>query len=230
MVGPEPMRRATAIVILLAAGGLVSACHGPRRPAAGKRAPAAAHAPAAPAAPPAGDTVYTWYDARGLPHTTSDRAAIPAAFRSRVVVSNLDGAPADGLADQVTVANLSGARPTYSKVDLAHLGKAGDAPDGKALLADDHRVTVYGTSWCHYCKQARAWLKSHHVAFADKDIEADPQAAANLQAKLKAAGIRFGGVPVLDVRGHLIVGFDPKALAEALRSTGAQASPPKDHG
>ncbi len=240
------MRRPTLIVILLVALGLAAGCHGDRRgagtrvaraariaraagaaPAAGAPTPAAA-APHAPAA--GGDTVYTWYDGRGLPHTATRIGDIPPPFRGRVVVSRLHGDAADALADQVTVADVSGSKPSYSRVDLAHLGAGAAAPDGKALLANDHDVVIYGTSWCHFCKLARAWLEARHVAFADKDIEADPKAAANMKAKLKAAGIRFGGVPVLDVHGHLIVGFDPKALAEALHAAGVQTTPPKRHG
>lgn len=230
------MCRAVTTALVVLAGALVAACPGhPRAPGHRRPAEVKGHAPAKAGsakadAAGAGDTVYTWYDAEGLPHTAADRSQIPPRFRSRVVVSHLAGGARRALADKVTVADLRGAKPTYSQVDLTRLGAGAAAPDGKALLAHDHQVTIYGTSWCHFCKLARRWLTARHVPFVDKDIEADPKAAAELRAKLKAAGIRFGGVPVLDVRGHLIEGFDPKALAEALRETRPKATPSKAHG
>lgn len=193
---------------------------------------AAGKAKAADGAAPAGRRVYTWYDASGVPHLASSPAEIPPPARGHVVVSKLGAGAKDALDDSVTVGDFSGGAPQFSRVDLAHLKAPGDlAIDGKALLANDHSVTIYGTSWCHFCKAARAFLTARHVPFVDVDIEADAKAAAQMKAKLKAAGIRFGGVPVLDVRGRLIEGFDKKRLVEALDAAGLGSAPsPSEHG
>lgn len=76
-------------------------------------------------------------------------------------------------------------------------------------------VTVYGTSWCGACRAARQYLSDKKIPFADKDIEADPAAAAELAEKAEKAGIPADRVPVLDVRGRLLLGFDA-ARVEAL--------------
>jgi glutaredoxin len=76
-------------------------------------------------------------------------------------------------------------------------------------------VTIYGTSWCGACRAARQYLSEKKIPFADKDIEVDPAAAQELAAKAEKAGIPTDRVPVLDVRGRLLLGFDP-ARVEAL--------------
>lgn len=75
-------------------------------------------------------------------------------------------------------------------------------------------VVLYGTEWCGYCKKARAWLTKRRIQFVDRDVEADPAAAAELAAKAAALGLKLRGVPVIDVRGQLMVGFGEEAYAE----------------
>jgi len=76
-------------------------------------------------------------------------------------------------------------------------------------------VTIYGTSWCGACRAAREYMASHKIPFADKDIERDPEAARELAEKAAKMGIPTDRVPVLEVRGRLLLGFDP-ARVEAL--------------
>ncbi len=88
-------------------------------------------------------------------------------------------------------------------------GWNGGPPGAKPL------VTVYGTSWCGACRAAREYLTSHKIPFADKDIERDPTAAQELADKASKLGIPTDRVPVIDVRGRLLLGFD-QARIEAL--------------
>ena len=76
-------------------------------------------------------------------------------------------------------------------------------------------VTIYGTSWCGACKAARQYFSSRKIPFADKDIEKDADAARELQAKASKMGIPTDRVPVIDVRGRLLLGFD-RARIESL--------------
>lgn len=76
-------------------------------------------------------------------------------------------------------------------------------------------VTLYGTPWCGACKAARQYLAAKRIPFAYKDIENDQAAAAELQRKAARLGIPADRVPILDVRGRLLVGFD-KTRLEAL--------------
>ena len=76
-------------------------------------------------------------------------------------------------------------------------------------------VTLYGTAWCGACKSAREYLRSRKIPFADKDIERDAAAGRELAAKAARLGVKADRVPILDVRGRLLIGFD-KARFEAL--------------
>lgn len=88
-------------------------------------------------------------------------------------------------------------------------------PAAPAASAGAPVVTIYGTSWCGACKAARQYLSARKIPFADKDIERDAEAARELQTKATRLGVPANRVPILDVRGRLLVGFD-KARLEAL--------------
>lgn len=77
-------------------------------------------------------------------------------------------------------------------------------------------VVVYGASWCGACRQAKAYLASHQIPFVEKDIERDPGAARELEKKASPLGIPTDRIPILDVRGRLLVGFDPTRLQTLL--------------
>jgi glutaredoxin len=76
-------------------------------------------------------------------------------------------------------------------------------------------VTIYGTSWCGACRAARQYMIEHKIPFADKDVERDPAAARELAEKANKMGVPTDRVPVIDVRGRLLLGFD-RARIEAL--------------
>jgi glutaredoxin len=90
------------------------------------------------------------------------------------------------------------------------------SPDGTKAPAGRPAVIIYGASWCGACHDAAAYLRRKGIGFIEKDIEADPAAAREMQAKLTRAGLRAGSIPVLDVRGHVMVGFNPSAVDGAL--------------
>jgi glutaredoxin len=77
-------------------------------------------------------------------------------------------------------------------------------------------VILYGASWCGACHEAAAYFKRKGIAFVEKDIEEDANAAREMQAKLARAGKRSGSIPVLDVRGKIMVGFDAQEVDSAL--------------
>ena len=78
----------------------------------------------------------------------------------------------------------------------------------------DTQVIIYSTTWCGYCKMLKSYLSDKKVDFIEKDIEADPSAYKELEQKM---GGQFRGVPVSDIGGKLILGFDRIAIDEALR-------------
>ena len=64
------------------------------------------------------------------------------------------------------------------------------------------------------------WLKKLGVEYTAKDIEAEPAARDELLGK---NGGNFQGVPVTDINGELILGFDRPKLEDALRRNGLVA-------
>ena len=79
------------------------------------------------------------------------------------------------------------------------------------------KVVLYMSSTCPVCARAMAYLQSRGIPFVAKDVDKDPAAARELAEKAARAGLRVNGVPVFDIGGRLMQGFDPRALEAALR-------------
>jgi glutaredoxin-like YruB-family protein len=72
-------------------------------------------------------------------------------------------------------------------------------------------VKVYSTPVCPWCNRAKEYLKKNNVKFTDISV-AGNQAAS--QEIIKKSGQM--GVPVIDVDGKIIVGYDEEELKKAL--------------
>lgn len=72
---------------------------------------------------------------------------------------------------------------------------------------------IYSTSWCGYCKMAKQYLDSKNIQYTDKNIEEDSAAHAELMQKVHGD---FRGVPVIDINGTIILGFDRPKIDAAL--------------
>ncbi len=79
---------------------------------------------------------------------------------------------------------------------------------------NNSKVIVYSTSWCAFCNTEKQWLDKLGVEYEAKDIEADKAAHDELMEKI---GGNFQGVPVTDIAGEVILGFDRPKLESALR-------------
>ncbi|PIZ82731.1 NrdH-redoxin [Candidatus Pacearchaeota archaeon CG_4_10_14_0_2_um_filter_05_32_18] len=74
------------------------------------------------------------------------------------------------------------------------------------------KIIIYGTDSCPWCHKAREFMKEHKVKFTDKNVGEDQKAA---QEMIKKSGQQ--GVPVIDVDGEIIVGFDEDRLRNLLK-------------
>lgn len=72
-------------------------------------------------------------------------------------------------------------------------------------------VTIYTTPSCVFCRMAKDFFQAHSVAYEEKNAAFDAQARQELVEKSGQMG-----VPVIDIGGRIIVGFDEPALREAL--------------
>lgn len=72
-------------------------------------------------------------------------------------------------------------------------------------------VTVYSTPTCTYCKRVKAFFEEHKVPYTDFNVSEDEE---KLREMIEKSGQM--GVPVIDVDGEIIVGFDEPRLRRAL--------------
>lgn len=73
-------------------------------------------------------------------------------------------------------------------------------------------LTIYSTPTCGFCHMAKEYFKSRNVAYEEKDITTDE---VGLQWVLDKTGM--AAVPVIDIDGIVIVGFDRPKIDAALR-------------
>lgn len=73
------------------------------------------------------------------------------------------------------------------------------------------QVTIYTTHTCVYCKKAKAFFNEHNITYSEKDVSSDQAAVDEMVQKSGQMG-----VPVIDVDGSIIVGFDEQALRQVL--------------
>lgn len=74
-------------------------------------------------------------------------------------------------------------------------------------------VIIYTTPSCGYCKQAKVYFEEKGVEFSEIDVARDREKAKEMVEKSGQMG-----VPVLEINGKILVGFDPAAIDSALAS------------
>jgi glutaredoxin len=82
------------------------------------------------------------------------------------------------------------------------------------MTATTPKITVYSTSWCAFCHTEMQWLDKLGIPYIAKDVEADKEAYAEL---LEKNGGNYTGVPVTDIAGDMILGFDRPKLQDAIK-------------
>ena len=73
-------------------------------------------------------------------------------------------------------------------------------------------VLIYTTHSCPWCKKTKEFFKKYNIKYTEKDVAKDEKTAQ--EAMDKSGQI---GVPVIDVDGQIIVGFDESKLKKALK-------------
>ena len=187
---------------------------------------------------------FTWRDAKGDYQTTDRVAKVPKGRRAAVVVTDLSLSPEERRAaslifladlrtprkdgtyryttvsryrfeEQADQGGTPAARPTAGPV-AADAGTARARPPRAPPARAAGPIVLYSTSWCPACRALRSYLVRKGVRFVEKDIEKDPAAKAELLRKAARAGVRVRGVPVTDLRGTIVVGFDPRRIGRLL--------------
>lgn len=177
--------------------------------------------------------LFIWVAEDGSFQTTTDPKTIVSSAQKRVRVIAESLGPGDPAT--VYVADLSASSEHLSVETLprekwdelgaaqrkarAQAAKPPEAPEAKQTepaASGEIRAIVYGADWCRPCHDAEAYLKSKGLQVLKRDIEEDSSAAQEMQTKLRAAGLRSSGIPVLDVGGTMLLGFSRSAVDTAV--------------
>lgn len=78
-------------------------------------------------------------------------------------------------------------------------------------MSSKANVTVYSTTWCGFCKQAKKYFDSIGVKYDDVNVEQNYEAAEEM---VKKSGQM--GVPVIEIGNDVIIGFDKPKIDLAL--------------
>jgi len=73
-------------------------------------------------------------------------------------------------------------------------------------------IKVFSTPTCSFCVTLKSFLTDHNVEFEDINVAEDKEAAKEMIEKSGQMG-----VPVLDIDGEIVVGFDKKKIVELLK-------------
>ena len=72
-------------------------------------------------------------------------------------------------------------------------------------------VKIYTTPTCPWCKKTKEFLKENNVDFENIDVSSDKEAQKEMIDKSGQMG-----VPVIDIDGTIITGFDKEKIMELL--------------
>ncbi|MCX6721072.1 MAG: NrdH-redoxin [Candidatus Staskawiczbacteria bacterium] len=77
-------------------------------------------------------------------------------------------------------------------------------------------VKIYSTPTCVYCKTLKGYFQKNKIAFEDIDVSKDEK---QLQKMIKESGQM--GVPVVEIDGEFIIGFDKEKIDKLLKTNQA---------
>lgn len=73
------------------------------------------------------------------------------------------------------------------------------------------KITIFTTPTCVYCKMAKEFFKEHNLAYEEKNVATDAEAREQMIARSGQMG-----VPVIDIEGKIVIGFDQDRMRELL--------------
>ncbi len=73
-------------------------------------------------------------------------------------------------------------------------------------------ISIYTTPTCGYCTVAKKYFRDNRIPFTEYDVSKDKRRAEEM---VKKSGQM--GVPVIDINGHIIVGFNKNEIERSLK-------------
>ncbi len=187
------------------------------------------------------DLLITWIDNKGDHHVVQHPPEVPAEGQElvRVVttehghadlfyVANLRNKRSDGTYPVHTMARsewelMAEKRRAKSMASLAPTTSGSSTSSPRVPLAPPSAkltAIVYSASWCSACRSAEAFLRAEGVKVVIRDIERDRGAQEEMNQKLHQAGLpKRGTIPVIDIRGRILVGLDKQQIRHAIKAS-----------
>ena len=82
----------------------------------------------------------------------------------------------------------------------------------KQNMEKENKIIVYSTQQCPWCHVAKNFFKEHGIEFQDMDVGKDRKAAQEMVEKSGQMG-----VPVIDINGSIIIGFNEAKIRQLLK-------------
>ncbi|MBX7191988.1 MAG: glutaredoxin family protein [Sandaracinaceae bacterium] len=86
------------------------------------------------------------------------------------------------------------------------------APMTLAAASETVSIEMYSATWCTACSRAKAWLREQNIQYHEIDVDQRSGAMGQLAVLNPRRTL-----PTFDVQGQVLVGFEPDALAGAIR-------------
>lgn len=194
--------------------------------------------------------LLTWVDEKGDFHVATKIEDVPAEHNQRVrvviqgteagthdtvYVANLGKKKPDGSYTVKTMARSTwdevGAKLRKSRME-ALAPSAVPAPSGSGPAAPAKGLSksagtanlsavIYGADWCKPCHAAEAYLKKRGVHVVKKDVDNSDAARAEMATKLQRVGRSGSSIPIIDLMGQILVGYNPQMLERAIETAKA---------
>jgi glutaredoxin len=143
--------------------------------------------------------MYKWVDETGVAHF------------SDTPPDDTGDSDIETLPSYITHENNGYLKENHSAENKDNLSNSTDAVQKNPRVIKP-KVELYTTSWCPWCKKAKAFFRSRGIAFVEYDIEKD-KAAARRKAQIDPRN----GVPFALINGKGISGYNEKAYFNALK-------------
>ncbi|MCB0319285.1 MAG: glutaredoxin family protein [Bdellovibrionales bacterium] len=134
---------------------------------------------------PAWSEVFRYVDGSGNEHYVTSLEQVPETYRSQVAAPHV--------------------LPPINKFQSRSV-----TGDERSKAVKRHRVELFVTNWCPYCKKAEAFLRDNGISYVRRNIENDSN------ARQKHLALGGGGVPVLKVGTEVVRGFNDLQFRQVL--------------
>ena len=170
------------------------------------------------------DLVFSWVGDGG-PRVESSVQKVPQHVRKAVRVQDPNLSPENRDPSVMFLADLTrpGADGRYPVKTIkraeyeARRRAVVPIPISTPGTGSDPTVVMFSTRHCPICVKARRWLLEKKIPYVERDLERDKQAAQDLQKMGQAQGVPTNGVPIFEIGGRLLPGFDKARILATLK-------------